>query len=83
MWLQVLLAFGMALYLALPEEPTWFMAVPVAGPVTRGRCAGHGSGYCPAGGPGDSPEILIDGRGRAMAARLPDGKVLVATPYPA
>ncbi|MBT4687038.1 MAG: DUF4131 domain-containing protein [Rhodospirillaceae bacterium] len=30
---------------------------------------------------GDPPDILIDGRGKAMAARLPDGRVLVATPY--
>ena len=52
--------------------------VPVAGPVTRWRRASLGSWHCPAGGPGDSPEILIDGWGIAMAARLPDGKVLVA-----
>jgi competence protein ComEC len=32
-------------------------------------------------GMGDPPDILIDGRGRAMAARLPDGRVLVAAPY--
>lgn len=30
---------------------------------------------------GDQPDILIDGQGKAMAARLPDGKVLVAAPY--
>lgn len=30
---------------------------------------------------GDPPDFLIDGRGRAMAARLPDGRVLVAAPY--
>lgn len=30
---------------------------------------------------GDPPDILIDGRGKAMAARLPDGRVLVAAPY--
>ena len=30
---------------------------------------------------GDPPDILIDGRGKAMAARLPNGNVLVAAPY--
>ena len=30
---------------------------------------------------GDPPDILIDGRGKAMATRLPDGQVLVAAPY--
>ena len=30
---------------------------------------------------GDPPDILIDGRGKAMAARLPDGGVLLAAPY--
>ena len=30
---------------------------------------------------GDPPDILIDGRGKAMAARLPNGDVLVAAPY--
>jgi competence protein ComEC len=30
---------------------------------------------------GDPPDILIDGRGRAMAARLDNGAVLVAAPY--
>ncbi len=29
----------------------------------------------------DPPDILIDGRGKAMAGRLPDGRVLVAAPY--
>ncbi len=32
-------------------------------------------------GQGDPPDILIDHRGKAMAARLGDGSVLVATPY--
>jgi len=32
-------------------------------------------------GLGDPPDILIDGRGRAMAARLPNGNVLVAAAY--
>ncbi len=30
---------------------------------------------------GNPPDFLIDGRGKAMAARLPDGRVLVAAPY--
>ncbi len=32
-------------------------------------------------GQGDPPDILIDGRGKAMAARLENGSVLVAAPY--
>jgi competence protein ComEC len=32
-------------------------------------------------GLGDPPDILIDGRGRAMAARLPNGNVLLAAAY--
>ena len=32
-------------------------------------------------GQGDPPDILIDGRGKAMAARLENGAVLVAGPY--
>ena len=31
MWLQVLLAFGMALYLALPEESAWFVGPAMVG----------------------------------------------------
>jgi competence protein ComEC len=32
-------------------------------------------------GQGDPPDILIDGRGKAMAARLENGAILVAAPY--
>jgi hypothetical protein len=31
LWLQVLLAFGMALYLALPEESAWFVGPAMVG----------------------------------------------------
>ena len=45
LWLQVLLALGMALYLALPEEPAWFVGLAMVGARVCAAWALRRNGY--------------------------------------